>query len=124
MIALSSILSLFVLLSGPELSFTKNRICDVGQIVEGEVAEVQVGIRNIGNEELLILSAITTCNCTSVVYPKEPIKSQQEERIIIRVDTKGKFGQEKVVVKLLTNSPEKYAIIIVNIDVIDRKHNK
>lgn len=43
---------------------------------------------------------------------------------MLYVDTKGKFCQQKIVVKLMTNSPEKYAIIRVDIDVTDKKHNK
>ena len=101
----------------PELSFVGSRLIDYGRIKEGEIATVDVKIKNTGDDGLVILSAVTTCNCTSVKYPRQEFKNNEEGVVHILVDTKGKYGKENVVIKLLTNTEEKYAVIRIDLDV-------
>ncbi|MBR3743592.1 MAG: DUF1573 domain-containing protein [Bacteroidales bacterium] len=100
--------------SGPELSFLNNRIVNAGQYREGELIEINSRIKNTGDEGLLIISTVATCNCTSVNYPKKTIAPGEEEEIKIRIDTNGKSGPGTVVVKLLTNTIDKYSLIRVD----------
>jgi len=99
--------------SGPELSFLNNRIVNAGRYREGELIEINSRIKNTGDEGLLIISTVATCNCTSVNYPKKTIAPGEEE-IKIRIDTNEKTGPGTVVVKLLTNTIDKYSLIRVD----------
>ena len=114
----------FILLSlslffGPELSFVKNRIVNAGQYREGEMIEIAAKIKNSGDEDLLIMSTVASCNCTSVRYPKNAIPAGEEEEIKVTIDTKGKSGPGTVVVKIVTNTSDKYSIIRVDYEIMD-----
>lgn len=106
------------LVPGPELSFVDKRMVNAGKYKEGETILVTSKIKNSGNEDLMFLSAIASCNCSSVAYPKEPVTPGQEAEIIVLIDTKGKSGPGTVVVKLITNTADKYSIMRVDYEII------
>ena len=113
---------LFFSAGGPELSFVGKRIINYGPVSEGDVADAKFRIKNTGEGELLIITTIATCNCTSVKYPRHSLKSGEEADIVVTIDTKGKHGPETIVVRLLTNTDEKYSVIKVDIDVQEKSN--
>ena len=102
--------------SGPEVFFPDGRIVQYGRIKEGGTAVVEVTIKNTGDEDLIIYQAITTCNCTSVEYPRF-IRPSETGAVGITVNTSGKFGNESIVVKIRDNSQKQYSVIRIDLDV-------
>lgn len=107
----------------PRLSFIDNRIVDYGDIVEGQMANVVIRFKNTGDQTLVIYDDKPTCNCTSVKYDKVT-ESGESGEIRLSINTKGKYGKEIVVVKLLANTPEEYYIIRVDLNVTKNAGNK
>lgn len=77
---------------------------DFGTIVEGTLAETEFIVTNVGEGDLLIISAKGSCGCTVPEPPKEPIKPGESAPIKVSFDSKGKPGAQEKTVTLTTNS--------------------
>lgn len=77
---------------------------DFGTIAEGTVAETEFIVTNVGEGDLLIISAKGSCGCTVPEPPKEPIKPGESAPIKVSFDSKGKPGAQEKTVTLTTNS--------------------
>lgn len=103
------------------MTFLSRRIIDFGPIRSGDTAIIDVAFQNTGDEPLQLRHPITTCNCTSVSYPREAISPGEKNSVKIKIDTKGKAGKETVVVKLHSNAKEQYSVIRIDINVLSKK---
>ncbi len=90
----------------PELEFIDSRLVQLGNIKEGDIVNVSIRFKNIGDDTLILLNNFPTCNCTDVSYAKKVYNPGESGTINIKLDTTGKFGDQTIVVKLLTNSPQ------------------
>ncbi|MDL2296442.1 DUF1573 domain-containing protein [Bacteroidales bacterium OttesenSCG-928-E04] len=59
-------------INGPEIEFDKSYF-DVGEVKIGEVKEVTVTLKNIGNRPLFLDEVISSCDCTEVEWSKAPV---------------------------------------------------
>lgn len=62
---------------------SKNNI-DLGDFSWSEEQQTEVVIVNAGDGFLVINDVITSCGCTTVDYPKEPIRPGEEKSLIIK----------------------------------------
>lgn len=102
----------------PNLDFIDSRLVQYGDIEEGNVAYVNIRFKNTGDDRLIILEDFSTCNCTDVTYEKRVYEQGESGTISLTIDTEGKYGNQTIVVKLLTNTPQEYYIIRVDMNVL------
>ena len=78
-----------------------------GDLALHSEAEQRFRFRNIYKEDVVILSAQSSCSCTNVSVPKKVIKSGETGEIVARVDTSGKVhvGKRKVTITVHFSSP-------------------
>ncbi|MCQ2164326.1 MAG: DUF1573 domain-containing protein [Bacteroidales bacterium] len=112
-----SLISFCCVLNSQDLRFKSDRLIDYGLVKAGEMVRADVLIENVSQDTLSIMRVHTSCNCTSVDYPKHVLKPGEISTIKVIVDTKGKFGPETVVVRFLTSTSSREKIIRVDYDV-------
>ncbi|MBQ3387916.1 MAG: DUF1573 domain-containing protein [Thermoguttaceae bacterium] len=78
-----------------------------GDLALHSEAEQRFQFRNIYKEDVVILSAQSSCSCTNVTVPKKVVKSGEMGEIVARVDTSGKVhvGKRKVTITVHFNRP-------------------
>lgn len=78
-----------------------------GDLALHSEAEQRFQFRNIYSEDVVILSAQSSCSCTNVSVPKKVIKSGEIGEIVARVDTSGKVhvGKRKVTITVHFSRP-------------------
>lgn len=75
---------------------------DAGEVPYGVPVERAYTVKNIGEEDLVILDVKSGCHCTVVDWPKEPLKPGQSGSIKITYDAL-KEGQFYKIVSVNTN---------------------
>lgn len=83
---------------------------DFGKVREGKIVEKTFWFRNTGAESLLIENVRSSCGCTVPEWPKEPVPPGGRGKIVVRFDTKGKYGEQRkrVIVTANTNPRETF----------------
>ena len=78
-----------------------------GDLALHSQAEQRFKFRNIYKEDVVILSAQSSCSCTNVTIPKKVIKSGETGEIVARVDTSGKVhvGKRKATITVHFSKP-------------------
>ncbi|MCK9481658.1 MAG: DUF1573 domain-containing protein [Bacteroidia bacterium] len=94
---------------------------DFGTITEGEIVETTFTFKNVGKSNLLISDAKGDCGCTVPVYPKEPIKPGQENKMKVSFNSSGKLGENTKRVTVTTNSKDANAYLTIKATVIPKK---
>ena len=81
---------------------------DIGTVLmTDEPKAFDVELRNTGDEELVISEVETTCHCTTVDYPKEPIKGGRSVTLHLTFSGKDFFPSEMTrEVKIYSNSED------------------
>ena len=88
---------------------------DYGEVVDGEVVEVDFNFTNTGNSNLIIFNASASCGCTVPEYPQnENIKPGESSSLKVRFDTSGKPGKQMKTVTLTTNTNSGKKLIRIN----------
>ena len=88
---------------------------DYGEVVDGEVVEVDFNFTNTGNSNLIIFNASASCGCTVPEYPQnENIKPGESSSLKVRFDTSGKPGKQMKTVTLTTNTKSGKKLIRIN----------
>jgi len=59
---------------------------------------------NIGNAPLIISNYKVKCSCTTAVFSKQPIMSNQQSQITITFDTNGKYGYQDRIISIYSNA--------------------
>lgn len=77
---------------------------DFGIIKEGEKVTTEFIIKNIGEADLVIVSAQGSCGCTVPEPPKDPIKPGDSAPIKVTFDSTGKPGQQEKTVTITSNT--------------------
>ena len=87
----------------PVLEFDKTEH-DFGYINEGDKVSTEFILKNIGEADLVIVSAVGSCGCTVPEPPKDPIKPGESAPIKVTFDSNGKPGQQEKTVTITTNT--------------------
>jgi hypothetical protein len=98
--------------SGPIILLNKETH-NYGVIEYGSNGECEFIVSNIGNKDLIITNVKTSCGCTVVKYPIEPIISGGESKIKVKYDTKrpGSINKKITIFSNDPNQPEKHIYI-------------
>lgn len=67
---------------------------DLGTLTAGEIAKGTFTFTNIGDADLIIDNVKPSCECTTLKFPKEPIKPGQSGEIYAEIDTADKEGDQ------------------------------
>lgn len=105
---------------GPELKFIDKRVCNYGDINQGDSLSLSIGFQNIGDEVLGILNVTTTCNCTSAKTDHKFYAPSEKGVVSVLIDTKGKYGPQTAIIRLKTNTEHEVEIIRIDYNVIKR----
>ena len=87
-------------------------------IEEGEKVTHAFKFTNTGNAPLEITNAEVSCGCTYPSYPFLPIAPGESGQIEVTFNSKGKFGKQKPIVTIYTNTPEKQYKLMLEGEVI------
>ena len=88
---------------GPIMTFDKP-VQDIGQLVKGESKTVAFSFTNTG-DEALIIEIVTTCKCTDITWPKEPIQPGDSGVITAVYHTKDqKVGAVEKTIDVVANT--------------------
>ena len=100
--------------SAPEITFDFDTY-DYGEVVDGEVVEVDFNFTNTGNSDLIIFNASASCGCTVPEYPQNKnIKPGESSSLKVRFDTSNKPGKQMKTVTLTTNTNSGRKLIRIN----------
>ena len=100
---LTALVAIAAFAAAPVISFDKTTH-DFGNIKEaaGPVSHDFV-ITNTGDAPLIIISATTSCGCTTPEIPKEPIKPGATAKLKVTFDPLGRPGEFTKNIKVKTN---------------------
>ena len=100
--------------NAPEITFDCDTY-DYGEVVDGEVVEVDFNFTNTGNSDLIIFNASASCGCTVPEYPQNKnIKPGESSSLKVRFDTSNKPGKQMKTVTLTTNTNSGRKLIRIN----------
>ncbi len=92
-----------------ELEFTR---FDFGDVVNGDIVEQAVSVKNVGGEDLYVSEVITTCGCTTANLEPRVIPAGEEASLQVAFDSgaHGPYLKGEIIrrVILVTNDPEQY----------------
>lgn len=77
---------------------------ELGNVKEGEVAEISWRFKNTGNKPLIIVNTNAACGCTVAEKPEQPIPPGEEGVIKAIFNSKGQFGMYRRGVDVLANT--------------------
>ncbi|MDL2297258.1 DUF1573 domain-containing protein, partial [Bacteroidales bacterium OttesenSCG-928-E04] len=86
-------------------------------VIQGERLAYTFKFTNTGKSNLIIDGAKGSCNCTTTVPPKAPIKPGESGEITIKFDSKTKSGPVSSAVVVSANTYPVHTIIRVTADV-------
>lgn len=89
----------------------------LGRMRSGEVIEQWVGVRNSSQRPLVITRTETTCGCTDIDYPSQPIGVGDTARIAIRFDSQGFYGWQFKRIRLYTSNEVRPLTIYIEAEV-------
>lgn len=111
---------------GPKITFEKTTI-KLGDIYPEEKYERVFSFTNTGDEPLIIMDTETSCGCTVVDFPKEPIMPGKKGEIkvdyIPKKKTIGFISKSVTITSNAKNSPE-YIYFQGNVVKKDKKKKK
>lgn len=90
--------------------FFEKKVIKFEKVEEGKLLEFYFPFTNKGNEPIVFFDYKTSCTCTKVILPKEPIPPKIESKIIVIFDTNNKIGFQQREVEIAT-SDGKYTLI-------------
>ncbi len=91
-VVFTAILSAACTAGSPVLDLRESE-ADLGDIVNGEVISLEIPIRNVGADDLVIEAVTTSCGCTTADVQPSTISPGDEGRLHIRFDS-GAHGPE------------------------------
>lgn len=86
---------------------------------EGVLLEHDFVFRNEGTTPLIIKEYRVACSCTKVDFPKGPISPQQEGKIHLSFDTKGKYRFQSRKIQLFSNAGTKPETLSFKVNVVN-----
>ncbi|MGR3809163.1 DUF1573 domain-containing protein [Jiulongibacter sp. NS-SX5] len=77
---------------------------DFGEITEGDVVSYAFKFKNVGTDPVEIAAVNVSCGCTVASKPAAPVGVGQEDEIVINFNSKGKVGQNRKTVGVISNA--------------------
>jgi hypothetical protein len=79
-------------------------VYDFGEIIQGQKVRHIFKFKNVGEGDLVISDAKTSCGCTVSEYPQKPIPPGGEGEVVVEFDSENKQGQVSKTVTLFANT--------------------
>jgi hypothetical protein len=95
---------------------------DYGTLIQGEKVIYTFKFKNIGDADLVILDAYSTCGCTVPNYNKEPIAPGSDGKIEVLFDSSGKRGIQYKTVTLKLNTKQKEKSLNIKANVLENNY--
>ncbi|MEZ6187427.1 MAG: DUF1573 domain-containing protein [Planctomycetota bacterium] len=89
---------------GPRLRVSETQL-QLPELIQGQTAELEVELENVGDAPLRLNLVDVTCGCTVVSYPREPIPPGAKRPLTLRFDSTDKRGNVSVDAFLYSNDP-------------------
>lgn len=86
---------------GPIMQF-QDTVLDLGMVEEG-THDYHFHFRNVGDEDLLIQYAKSSCGCVVAEWPNEPVSPQEEGEIRVKFNSVGRRGLNVKTITLESN---------------------
>lgn len=99
-----------------QIEFTQPTF-NFGKITSGETVTHTYSFKNTGDHSLLIKNIQTSCGCTTVDYPKEPIAPGKEGKLEIAFNSSGRYGKQYKEIRIFANVPEKVITLKFTADI-------
>ncbi|WP_282013790.1 DUF1573 domain-containing protein [Marinifilum flexuosum] len=100
----------------PKFEFSKE-IHKFGKISEGEIGVCDFYFKNVGEDNLIIKSVESDCGCANFKWTKKPIKVEEESKITIEFNSKGRHGKQYKVITIFSNTLQKKKKLIITANV-------
>lgn len=98
----------------PRLSFL-NEVIDAGKIPADTTITVRFPFSNKGEGTLIIDYVKPDCICTSYSLSSDTVCKSEEGFIELVFDSEGKIGEQKIYTVIKSNSPEKFARLLLKV---------
>ena len=86
---------------------------DFGMVKKGEQRDTTYTFTNTGNEDIII-ELVTACECTSLEYPRDPVKPGDQGQLHVTFDSSEKDAAETITIDIIlgnTNPVNGYPIV-------------
>ena len=91
---------------GPRIEVDQN-YWDFGPVEEGQNYKKVFLVKNIGNQELLIKSILTSCGCTTTKISSTRIDSNKNSELEVTYNTEGaESGKDSKDIYIISNDPQ------------------
>ncbi len=87
----------------PQLKF-KDTKKSFGFVKKGEIVKVEFPFSNTGNESLELYEAKAECSCTTVDFPKYPVKPNETDTLTVYFDTKSVYDRQDRIIEVISNA--------------------
>lgn len=105
----------------PKLRLDKNQY-DFGNVEEGKLVEVKIGLKNDGKGLLEIQDVKTSCGCTAALVSSKKLNPGEGGNIRIELDTANREGQLTRTVTIYSNDPNgPNQVITLTANILKRK---
>ena len=108
------------MVEGPYITF-EEKAFDFGDIHQDDKVEHLFSFENTGTAPLIITNVQTTCGCTAPEWPKEPIMPGEKGNIMVKFDSKGKYGRQNKVISVISNSVAPTNQVKITTNVLPKK---
>jgi hypothetical protein len=92
-------------LSQPKISLSPQK-SDIGTVYQGDVKNISIIVKNIGNDTLTIMSVQPSCGCTKARAPKPALGAGESDTILISFNSSGFDGPITKHLDVQSNDPE------------------
>lgn len=84
----------------------------LGSVTLGESRKMKVRVKNVSGKPLVILGVTTSCNCTKLVWSKEPIAAdaKAELELTFSAETEGVFFKKVAITHSAARRPVSFTI--------------
>lgn len=84
----------------------------LGDVPVGQTREVTVRARNISDDVLVIVNAVTSCSCTKIEWSKKPVAAGEEVELNLSftADTEGVFRKKVAVTHSGASRPVSFIV--------------
>lgn len=88
--------------------------CELGEIPLGHQRDTAFVFRTAA-DVAVVFSAVTNCSCTTVEYPRRPLKRDERSEIRVRYDAReGGYFRKTVTVKYLADGERRTAVLTIS----------
>lgn len=94
--------------------------CDtlhLGRMRSGEVIEQSIGLHNHSSHPIVITNTESTCGCTAIDYPTQPLVAGDTARVAIRFDSQGFYGWQFKRIRLYTSADTRPITLYIEAEV-------